>query len=412
MSQEQLNTENINEILDEPTLQTQQINETDITDLTPDVETGNNSKIYYFKTFVAPHINFKSSNETLQTNRHSNKTTQSDEVSNQDYDLTSEDRLVFSPGKSSSSSRKSFIKVEHHNQQFIPRSLNGNQERIYSEYKTRSGYVDENNNSLEDLLNKELVPESSTINDNKQVSFSQSGNENPQLSILHNYPEIIIDHITYDNDKNDKNKMVKIKPNVTEDSPPKRNVVKEEPNKNQQKPRPIRYNIPEEEFEIANHEPPEYLDPRNYLTPEMKGLIVAIIQKKAMHDALLKQTTENESRKQSMLIGKILQRLHEKRLMSNNVKSSYSFRHERITPAEMKTLSYLPTSLETSRRSGGNHLKKSYFNAPFVPSKWEIHNRLLRTLVQMYKPEILKRTLLVAGLIDRIVPSIDYRTMY
>lgn len=407
MPEEHLSTENINEILDKLIQQTQQINETapnaDIQDLTPIVEThtDNDSNIYYIKTYMPPRINFKSSSENLHATRYSNKTDQSREVSNEVQSLTSDDEIF--PGANKITRKTINYK------QFAPRLIHKGQESVNSDFKPRSGLIDEHENSLDDLIKKEMVAELNTTNNTKQTS---SGHQNPQLSLLHQYPEIIIDHITYDNDENDKKKIPQIK--STLDVPHVQNAVKEETNDRlpNMTPRKIRYNIPEEEIEMADDEPPEYFEPRDYFTPDMNGLIDAIVQKKVMHDALLKQTTENESRKQNILLQRILQRLPEKRQMINNVKSSYTVRHERIAPIKIETLSHLLSAPEPVRRSGGNHLPKSYLNVPHGHSKWEIHNRLLKTLVRMYRPEILKSTRVVAGLIDRIVPNIGYRPVY
>lgn len=427
--------------------QTQQINDTnpteDIKDLTTVDETEslagkpplNDSNIYYFKTFMNPQINFKSSSEVVHETRPSNKTVQSDEVSDDDHDPTSEEKPF--PG-GSKITRKSLLGVQQQKtvqhqsvqsskKEYMPRLIHGgHSETMYSEFKSKTGKPDsdENNYALQELIKNEIVSGLSTMNDNTHISFTQSGgHQNKQLSLLHEYPEIIIDHIAYDNDENDKNTVHKLKSahETQHVQHMQKKVVKGEMNNRVSlvPPQKIRYNIPEEEIHELAHaqrqdfDMQEQFEPVNYLTPEMKGLIDVIIQKQVMQDALLKQTTESESRKTSMLLEKILQRLPEQRPMINNVKSSYSVRHERIAPVEMQTLSHIHSSLNTLHRNGGNHLVNSYMKVPYAPSKWEIRNRLLRRLIRLYRPDVLKRTRLVAaGLIDRIVPNINYQPVY
>lgn len=422
-SQEHISTEDINDILDKLILQTK-ANETVLNtnvkeSFLPNVDpqTGNDSNIYYFKTYMAPHINYKSSSELLHLTRNSNKSIETFEVGDENSEVDKSEDESFP----AMMSRKSFMDIENQ-KHVVPTIIYEGRDGNYPEYKT--GNIDESN-LLDDLIKKEIVSDINAIKDNKQISYTQhiqQSQPNQQQRLLRDYPEIIIDHITYDNDEKDKeykNNLVNIK--TTHDVQHVQNFVKGD-NKNSivvntSKPRSkIRYNIPEEEIEIIDRIPLEHFAPKNYLTPEMKSLIEAIIQKKVLHDTILKHTTESESRKQSILLEKILQKLPDKKQTRTNSKTSYSLHHERLSAPEIETLSRLRASLETLHRNVGHHLTKPYLNHAMYSSqggspvlnKWQLHNRLLSRLLHMSRPEALKRTRLVTSLIDRIMSNIDY----
>ncbi|XP_022826372.1 uncharacterized protein LOC111356303 [Spodoptera litura] len=283
---------------------------------------------------------------------------------------------------------KSFIEIEHQ-KQTIPRQLYGGNTVLKSEN------VDKNTTSIEHSIKKEFISDSNTVNNNK------NSQQNYNLNLLHQYPEIIIDHVTYDNDEQ------------TNDSKPVTPTV------NAQRVQEIlskpslrmRHGNSDENIETANRGHLEHSGTNNYLTPEIKDLIDTIIQKKVTHDTLLRQGTESETRKQSKLLEKILQKLPEMKLVGNNGKDNYLRQREHVHPPEIDTLPRFGNPADSLvLRNVGNHFIKPYLHAPHVINKWEIHSRLLKTLLRTCRPNGLNHVRLIAELIDRIISNIDYRS--
>ncbi|CAH1635650.1 unnamed protein product [Spodoptera littoralis] len=283
---------------------------------------------------------------------------------------------------------KSFIEIEHQ-KQTIPRQLYGGNTILKTEN------VDRNITSVEHLIKKEFISDSNTINNNK------NSQQNYNLNLLHQYPEIIIDHVTYDNDEQ------------TNDSKPVTPTVNTH-HVQEIFPKPslrMRHSNSDENIETANRGHSEHSGTNNYLTPEIKDLIDTIIQKKVTHDTLLRQGTESETRKQSKLLEKILQKLPEMKLVGNNGKDNYLRQREHVHPPEIDTLPRFGNPADSLvLRNVGNHFIKPYLHAPHVINKWEIHSRLLKTLLRTCRPNGLNHVRLIAELIDRIISNIDYRS--
>ncbi|KAF9799916.1 hypothetical protein SFRURICE_013653 [Spodoptera frugiperda] len=381
-----MSSENINEILDRLIQQTKP-NESgivpDIVDtVNPSVETppGNESNIYYFKTFMAPRINFKSNGEIIQGSQESNISS-----------LEAAEGTELTTGEESSRHTskvvtKSFIEIEHQ-KQTMPRQLYGGN----TEVKSGNG----NTTSIEHSIKKEFMLDLNAANHNRKSQ------QNDHFNLLHQYPEIIIDHVTYDDDEqtNDSNPVI---PTViterVQEIPPKLTLR-------------TRHSNSDENIETPTRDPTEHSGTNHYLTPEIKNLIDTIIQKKVTHDNLFRQDTESETRKQSKLLEKILQKLPEMKLMGNNGKENYLRQRELAHPPEIDTLTHFGHPADSLvHRNVGNHFRKPYLHAPHMINKWEIHSRLLKTLLRTCRPNGLNHVRLIAELIDRIISNIDYRS--
>ncbi|PZC86094.1 hypothetical protein B5X24_HaOG213052 [Helicoverpa armigera] len=394
-----MSSENINDILDKLIKQTKPNESMQIADVTASYSPvsekhhGNDSNIYVFKTLMAPQIDFKSSSEIFNRSRHSH------DDAHGDFPPTSDEVQL---STASIVNRKKIMGVDDQTQHDTPT-------------KRRSGMADENEHELEDLITKEMYSSFHTGKENLHSFFSKPEQQSDQLKLLQKYPEIIIDHVSYDDDDddNDKNSKIKIKPADEAITTKKEVIIEIESQEHNTKPVKTRFSIPEEDIVTKENKAPDEIESRKYSTLEVKSLIDEI-QKKLLHDSLLKQTSENNFLKQNMLIERIMQRLPVKQPIRNNAMAlpSYMIHHERSAPIAIDRRSHLHGSVETLHRHVGNrHVKKTYLQVPPVTNKWKIHNRVLRTLLRLCRSGAIKRTRLIASLIDKIMSNIDYRSV-
>ncbi|KAF9417096.1 hypothetical protein HW555_005715 [Spodoptera exigua] len=331
-------------------------------------------------TIVAPRINFKSNGEIIESSQQSNIS--SLEVDKETEPSTGEQSLP----RTSKTVRK-VIEIEHQKQTISRNRYGGNAE-------LRSGNVD---NSLEYSVKKESSSDYNAANNNI------NSQRNDHLNLLHQYPEIIIDHITYDNDEQTNNNNSKLVSPSHESQ-----LASEMP------PKPVprtQHNNLEENTETANYAPSEHSGTNHNLTSEIKNLIDTIIQKKITHIPVLRQDTTNETRKQSKILEKILQKIPEMKLVGRRGKANYLRQRELVQPPQIDKFSRFGNPADNLiHRNVGNSFIKSYLHAPHVINKWEIHSRLLKTLLLTCRPNGLNHIRLIAELIDRIISNIGYRS--
>ncbi|XP_075976078.1 uncharacterized protein LOC142976539 [Anticarsia gemmatalis] len=261
-------------------------------------------------------------------------------------------------------------------------------ESIQKQFKTDE--TDKNYSVLENLFQKDIKKLKPATEPSPYGRIPSK-----PLSLLHDYPEVVIDHINFDNDE---------KTDLS-----RKNIIGQAASGN---------------FGDA-FGPVSQRDDFSY--PVIKGLVESIIQNKVIQDSIMSKLTENESKKQSDLLEQILQKLPDRKPQSGNMESieardadPYPLTLDSLPQNEMGGITSLQSYLQDSQSNAMNRLSTTYLQGPVISQKWPAlpnapmlmgpympHSRR-----GMSRPDVLKWPRLVTSLVHRIRPSPIYRASY